>query len=165
MVSACPFLSLLHPPGDGEIRTACGSSGVGTPAFHVNKITPSVLFTARVGMLSCWVALFYVLSALRWWFRSTVNHDSRTSFIVACSWTQPHLGTVSNTFPGCSISSSMSMAIFLLVFSVLWGLPRLLHHWMLFQAFHGLKEPSASAWRSQLRPEKSVKPYPFLGIL
>lgn len=85
MVSACPFLSLLHPPGDGEIRTACGSSGVGTPAFHVNKITPSVLFTARVGMLSCWVALFYVLSALRWWFRSTVNHDSRTSFIVACS--------------------------------------------------------------------------------
>lgn len=85
MVSACPFLSLLHPPGDGEIRTACGSSGVGTSAFHVNKITPSVLFTARVGMLSCWVALFYVLSALRWWFRSTVNHDSRTSFIVACS--------------------------------------------------------------------------------
>lgn len=121
MVSACPFLSLLHPPGDGEIRTACGSSGVGTPAFHVNKITPSVLFTARVGMLSCWVALFYVLSALRWWFRSTVNHDSRTSFIVACSWTQPHLGTVSNTFPGCSISSSMSMAIFLLVFSVFEG--------------------------------------------
>lgn len=121
MVSACPFLSLLHPPGDGEIRTACGSSGVGTSAFHVNKITPSVLFTARVGMLSCWVALFYVLSALRWWFRSTVNHDSRTSFIVACSWTQPHLGTVSNTFPGRSISSSMSMAIFLLVFSVFEG--------------------------------------------